>query len=157
MKLKKPDEPEANVDMTPMIDCVFQLLIFFMVCATMSKVDQTPEVKLPIAPKAAIPEAENLRGRGVINVVPLGTAVGSGATSDDRPFIIYGQVVDEPGLVTAIAERRKTEPDLRIYMRVDKNAEFKTVKRAIRACANAGVFDIIFGAFQSESAAGGPS
>lgn len=157
MKLKKPDEPEANVDMTPMIDCVFQLLIFFMVCATMSKVDQTPEVKLPIAPKAAIPEAENLRGRGVINVVPLGTAVGAGATSEDRPFIIYGQVVDEPGLVTAIAERRKTEPDLRIYMRVDKNAEFKTVKRAIRACANAGVFDIIFGAFQSESAAGGPS
>ena len=39
MKLRKPDEPEANVDMTPMIDCVFQLLIFLMVCATMSKVD----------------------------------------------------------------------------------------------------------------------
>ena len=40
-------------------------------------------------------------------------------------------------------------------MRVDKSAEFKTVKRAIRACANAGVFDIIFGAFQSESPGGG--
>ena len=155
MKLKKPDEPEANVDMTPMIDCVFQLLIFFMVCATMSKVDQTPEVKLPIAPKAAIPEAENLRGRGVINVVPLGTAVGSGATSEDLPFIIYGQVTDEPGLVKAISERRATEPELRIYMRVDRNAEFKTVKRAIRACANAGIFDIIFGTFQDKSAAGG--
>ena len=56
MKLRKPDEPEAVVDMTPMIDCVFQLLIFFMVCATMSKVDQTPEVSLPIAPKAALQE-----------------------------------------------------------------------------------------------------
>ena len=155
MKLRNPEEPEANIDMTPMIDCVFLLLIFFMVCATMSKVDQTPEVKLPIAPKAAIPEAENLRGRGVINVVPLGTAVGAGATSEDRPFIIYGQVVDEPGLVTAISERLKTEPNLRIYMRIDHDAEFKTVKRAIRACANAGVFDIIFGAFQSESAGGG--
>ena len=74
MKLRKPDEPEANVDMTPMIDCVFQLLIFFMVCATMSKVDQTPEVVLPIAPKAAIPE--NPVGRGVVNIVPLGTPVG---------------------------------------------------------------------------------
>jgi copper homeostasis protein CutC len=40
-------------------------------------------------------------------------------------------------------------------MRVDRNAEFKIVKRAIRACANAGVFDIIFGAFQSESPGGG--
>ena len=153
MKLKKPDEPEANVDMTPMIDCVFQLLIFFMVCATMSKVDQTPEVVLPIAPKAAIPE--NPVGRGVVNIVPLGTPVGDGATSEDKPFIIYGQLTDEPGLVKAISERLKTEPHLRIYMRVDKNAEFKTVKCAIRACANAGVFDIIFGAFQSESAGGG--
>ena len=154
MKLKKPDEPEANVDMTPMIDCVFQLLIFFMVCATMSKVDQTPEVSLPIAPRAAL--QEDLRGRGIINVLPLGTPVGGGATSADKPFIIYGQATDEPGLVQAISERLKTEPNLRIYMRVDRNAEFKTVKRAIRACANAGVFDIIFGAFQSESAGGGP-
>ena len=153
MKLRKPDEPEANVDMTPMIDCVFQLLIFFMVCATMSKVDQTPEVVLPIAPKAAIPD--NPVGRGVVNIVPLGTPVGDGATSEDKPFIIAGQVTDEPGLVKAISDRLKTEPNLRIYMRVDRNAEFKTVKCAIRACANAGVFDIIFGAFQSESAGGG--
>ena len=154
MKLKKPDEPEANVDMTPMIDCVFQLLIFFMVCATMSKVDQTPEVVLPIAPKAAIPD--NPVGRGVVNIMPLGTPVGDGATSEDRPFIISGQVTDEPGLVSAITDRLKTEPNLRIYMRIDRNAEYKTVKRAIRACAKAGVFDIIFGAFQSESAGGGP-
>ena len=154
MKLRKPDEPEANVDMTPMIDCVFQLLIFFMVCATMSKVDQTPEVVLPIAPKAAIPD--NPVGRGVVNIVPLGTPVGDSATSEDRPFIISGQVTDEPGLVSAITDRLKTEPNLRIYMRIDRNAEYKTVKRAIRACAKAGVFDIIFGAFQSESAGGGP-
>ena len=153
MKLRKQEEPDAGVDMTPMIDCVFLLLIFFMVCATMSKVDQTPEVVLPIAPKAAIPD--NPVGRGVVNIVPLGTPVGDGATSEDKPFIIAGQVTDESGLVTAISERLKTEPNLRIYMRVDRNAEFKTVKCAIRACANAGVFDIIFGAFQSESAGGG--
>ena len=153
MKLRKPDEPEAVVDMTPMIDCVFQLLIFFMVCATMSKVDQTPEVSLPIAPKAAL--QEDLRGRGVVNIVPLGTPVGGTATSEDQPFIIASQVTDEPGLVKAISERLQAEPNLRIYMRVDRNAEFKTVKCAIRACANAGVFDIIFGAFQSESAGGG--
>ena len=153
MKLKKQEEPEASVDMTPMIDCVFLLLIFFMVCATMSKVDQTPEVSLPIAPKAAL--QEDLRGRGVVNIVPLGTPVGGTATSEDQPFIIASQVTDEPGLVKSISERLQAEPNLRIYMRVDRNAEFKIVKRAIRACANAGVFDIIFGAFQSESPGGG--
>jgi biopolymer transport protein ExbD len=152
MKLRSPEEPEANIDMTPMIDCVFLLLIFFMIAATMSKVDQTPEVKLPIAPKASIPE--DLRNRGVVNIVPLGTPAAGGATSEDMPFIVYGQLMDEPGLVKAISERRETEPDLRIYMRVDRDAEFRTVKRAIRACANAGVFDIIFGTFQDKSAGG---
>jgi biopolymer transport protein ExbD len=131
VKLRKPEEPDARVDMTPMIDCVFLLLIFFMVSATMSKVNQTPEVQLPIAPKAAIPD--DLRSRGVVNILPLGTPVGGSATSADKPFIIYGELADEPGLVKAIGERRATEPELRIYMRVDRNAEFKTVKRAIRA------------------------
>lgn len=153
MKLRKPEEPEANIDMTPMIDCVFLLLIFFMVSATMSKIDLTPEVKLPIAPKAAVPE--DLRGRGVVNIVPLGTPAAGGATSEAAPFIIAGQLVDEPGLVAAISDRVKTEPNLRVYLRVDRNAEFKTVKRAIRACASAGIFDIIFGTFQNESAGGG--
>ncbi len=154
MKLRSTEEPEANVDMTPMIDCVFLLLIFFMVSATMSKVDQTPEVKLPIAPKAAIPE--DLRARGVVNIVPIGTPIpsGGGATSEDRPFIVYGQLMDEPGLVDAITEKKKEEPELQVYMRVDRDAEFKIVKRAIRACANAGIFDIIFGTFQSKSAGG---
>jgi biopolymer transport protein ExbD len=152
MKLRKPPEPDATVDMTPMIDCVFLLLIFFMVSATMSKVDQTPEVTLPVAPKAAIPD--DLRGRGVVNIVPLGTPVGGSATTETTPFIIYGQLTDEPGLVKAITDRRATEPNLRIYMRVDHDAEFKTVKRAIRACANAGIFDIIFATFQSKSDAG---
>jgi biopolymer transport protein ExbD len=153
MKLRNPEEPEANVDMTPMIDCVFLLLIFFMVSATMSKVDQTPEVVLPVAPKAAIPE--DLRNRGVVNIVPLGTPAAGGVTSEDRPFLLAGQLMDEPSLAKAISERLAQEPDLRIYMRVDRDAEYKTVKRAIRACANAGVFDIIFGTFQSASAGGG--
>jgi len=152
MKLRAPEEPEANIDMTPMIDCVFLLLIFFMVSATMSKVDQTPEVKLPIAPKAAIPE--DLRARGVVNIVPIGTPSGEGATSEDRPFIVYGQLMDEAALVKAITEKKAAEPELRVYMRVDRDAEFKIVKRAIRACANAGIFDIIFGTFQSKSAGG---
>lgn len=153
MKLRPPQEPEASMDMTPMIDCVFLLLIFFMVSATMSKVDMTPEVKLPIAPKAAIPE--DLRNRGVVNIVPLGTPAAGSVTSEARPFLIAGQLTDEPGLVAAITERLKQEPDLRIYLRVDRNAEFRIVKRAIRACAVAGVFDIIFGTFQSGSEGGG--
>lgn len=154
MKLRKPTEPEAQMDMTPMIDCVFQLLIFFMVTASMTKMDQMKEIELPVAPKAAIPEEAQLQGRGVINIAPLGTPAGGGTVSESRPFLIGGQLTDERGLLKILEERAKETPDFKVYMRVDKNAEFKTVKRAIRACANAGVYDIIFGTLQSKAAGG---
>lgn len=137
--------------MTPMIDCVFLLLIFFMCAATMSKVDFTPEVKLPVAPKAAVPE--DLRGRGTINILPLGTPTSAGAaTSAQRPFMVYGELMDAEELRRAIAVKREADPNFRVYMRVDRNADFALVRRAIKACAEAGVFDIIFGTFQSKGA-----
>lgn len=148
MRLRRQKDADLAVDMTPMIDCVFLLLIFFMCAATMSRVDLTPDVTLPVAPKAAIPE--DLRGRGVINILPLGTATSVGATTtEEQPFLVYGELLDDAGLQKSIEARRAEDPELRVYMRVDRNADFKLVRRAIKACAGAGVFDIIFGTFQS--------
>lgn len=153
MKLRRQSEPDAGVDMTPMIDCVFLLLIFFMCAATMSKVDMTPEVQLPVAPRAAVPE--DLRGRGVVNILPEGTPLGNGeVVSETRPFLVYGELLDDAGLQKAIAGRRAEDPELRVYMRIDRDANFKVVRRGIRACAAAGIFDIIFASFQSNPGGG---
>ena len=148
MKLRREEQLELGIDMTPMIDCVFLLLIFFMCAATMSKVDLTPEVRLPVAPKAAVPE--DLRGRGVVNILPIGatTPVGEPIT-EARPFLVYNELLDDAGLQRVISRRRQEDPALRVYMRIDKNADFALVRRAIKACAAAGVFDIIFATFQS--------
>jgi len=43
------DEEEAKIDMSPMIDMVFLLLIFFIVNATAIIVQTDPKVKPPIA------------------------------------------------------------------------------------------------------------
>ncbi|HMP72187.1 MAG TPA: biopolymer transporter ExbD [Kiritimatiellia bacterium] len=152
MKLRNRENPDLDVDMTPMIDCVFLLLIFFMCVASMSKVDLTPEIELPVAPKSAVPE--DVRARGVVNILPLGAVTSAGETVDlGRPFMVSGVLVDDRGLREAISERLKQEPELRVYMRIDKNAEFQVVQRAIRACAEAGVFDVIFATFQSSGGA----
>jgi len=148
MKMKQRDAPELDVDMTPMIDCVFLLLIFFMVVATMSKVDMTPDIELPVAPKAAI--AEDLRARGIINILPAGYVTAAGeAVSDQKPFLVSGALTDDAGLRKSIGERRASEPELRIVMRIDQNTHFEIVQRAIKACAEAGVFDVIFSSYQS--------
>ena len=47
MKLKFKDNVKAEVDMTPMIDCVFLLLVFFMVSSTFTKKEADISFALP--------------------------------------------------------------------------------------------------------------
>jgi len=149
MNLRRAEEPKADIDMTPMIDCVFLLLIFFMCTATMSKANLKPEVTLPIAPKAAVPE--DLSGRGVINICPIGTEAPDGYTTEDAPFVVAGRTIGARELTRIISEHINLSPDMRVYMRVDKDTDFKLVRRAIAACSEAGVSDIIFATTQSEA------
>ena len=153
MRLAKKTPPDVYMQLTSLIDVIFLLLIFFMCAATMSKVDLTPEVMLPVAPKAAVPD--DLRGRGVVNILPVGTeTVPAGLVTEKTPFLVYRELVDDAGLQKAIAARRAEDPELRVYMRIDRNAEFAIVGRAIKACAGAGVMDIIFATVQSKPGGG---
>jgi biopolymer transport protein ExbD len=49
IKIKRRTQPDAELDMTPMVDCVFQLLIFFMVTASFA-VQKAFEVPKPDSP-----------------------------------------------------------------------------------------------------------
>ncbi len=150
MKLKRQNNPELDVDMTPMIDMVFLLLVFFMCAATMSQVDFTPDIKLPIAPRAAVPD--DLRNRGTINILSPGFVLASGETvSESSPYMVSGELMDKARLTEVIAEHAEQDPTLRVYMRIDRNVDFSKVRIGIKACAEAGVFDIIFASYQSRS------
>ncbi len=47
MRIDLPDDKEPTVDMAPLIDCVFLLLIFFLVTTMMKKWESQIPVKLP--------------------------------------------------------------------------------------------------------------
>jgi len=47
MRFEAADDENVEVQMTPMIDCVFLLLIFFLVATVMKKIDNELEVDLP--------------------------------------------------------------------------------------------------------------
>jgi len=55
----KNEKVEERPDLTPMIDVVFQLLIFFMVTAVFA-ITPGLDIKLPEAEEAQAPEKENL-------------------------------------------------------------------------------------------------
>jgi len=137
MKKRKKCSDNAEIDMAPLIDMVFLLLIFFMCSATMSQVDLTPDVALPVAPRAQVPD--DMRDRGTVNIL------------SDNTFMISGAVVTETELKTCMKQKYKENPEIKLYLRVDKSVPFAQVKKVLRACAETGIADIVFGSFQSES------
>ena len=155
MKIKKEKEiPEARVELVPLIDCVFLLLIFFMCAATMSKVDAPTSVKLPIAANAA--EQKDPSRRGTVNVIPVGERTPENEiATEQRPFMVYGKLVNEEELTKVMEARLKEEPTLRLYLRADRNVKFSTIKRAMGACAAAGVQDVIFATYVRDLYSGG--
>ena len=59
MAVESTSKPMPSLDLTPMIDVVFQLLIFFMVTAVFA-ITPGLDIKLPEAEEAQAPEKENL-------------------------------------------------------------------------------------------------
>ena len=152
MRSKRSEEIHpADVQLVPLIDCVFLLLIFFMCCASMTSVDTPTDVRLPVASNGA--EQKDPDHRGTVNIVRPGTRAPTGEVStEEKPFWIAGNLVNDEGLQRAMTDRFKQDPNLRLYLRADRDVKFAMVRRAMAACANAGLQDIVFGTYLEDLA-----
>ncbi|MGJ8676769.1 MAG: ExbD/TolR family protein [Akkermansiaceae bacterium] len=133
-------DDELAVDMSPMIDMVFLLLIFFIVASTAIIVKQDPEVKPPVADNSKA--AKDGKGRIVINV------------RDDGSFWDEKGIMElkDKFLMTKYIEELKDAEEARgrlpvIHLRGDKEVTFKYVRTVIRAAADAKVDNVIFSVF----------
>ena len=70
MKLKRQDDPKAEIAMTPLIDCVFLLLVFFMVSASIQKSEADISISLPGT--AAQSEAVEIPDEQIIQITEAG-------------------------------------------------------------------------------------
>ena len=137
------DEGEGlEIDMSPMIDMVFLLLIFFLVTATMIIVKQDPEVDPPIADKSE--RAESGQGRIVVNIREGGE--------------LFDEEIRELTSDEAVADWIKSQKEAiealgytpRLHLRGDKNAVFKHSRSVIRISANQGVEQVLFATYPFE-------
>jgi biopolymer transport protein ExbD len=70
VKLKRKEMPSEEFAMTPMIDMVFLLLVFFMCVSSLAQADKKLKLELPESAESKVPE--NLTDRGVVSVDAAG-------------------------------------------------------------------------------------
>lgn len=141
MKFKIPLEGnDDEINMAPMIDMVFLLLIFFMVASQLDTMERVP-VLLPVADKAIVPE--EIRDRQMISILSKDNS-GEIAT-----FFVGMQALTLEEFETKIEQMATQDPNLQIYLRADRRVLHKHIQAVMKACGQAGIIDITFGTFES--------
>lgn len=141
MKFKIPLEGgDDEINMAPMIDMVFLLLIFFMVASHLTKMDRTP-VELPVADKSVIPESA--RGRQMI------TIRSKDVSGEEVDILMNLKSVSVEQISPVVRQILAENEDAEIYLRADRYAKHKHVKEVMAACADGGVANVIFATFES--------
>jgi biopolymer transport protein ExbD len=139
-------------NMTPMIDVVFQLIIFFLLSSHLAQQEVQLELNLPRAASGQSPDKEEIR-RVVINVLPEAPR---GYPAGKR-IVVGGRFVDAEELAQLIdyearraprASRRGTQGvpggQLEVRFRCDRKVPYRVVQPLLIACARSGVWKVTF-------------
>ena len=143
-KLNNQSEDEAKMDMSPMIDMVFLLLVFFIVVSTPMVVKMDAAVDPAVAYNAEDPQEKH--GRIVVNIREDGSIfpveVADGELSESKDIKKY---------ISALKIKYVNQGyEPRLHLRGDKAAVFKHSRKVIKAAAAVGVDSIIFSAYNFE-------
>lgn len=130
MKVWKPSEDDGKFEMTPMIDVVFLLITFFMTVTSYASAELV-QVAMPIAPEAKVPE--DVGDRQFLSVSENGT------------FFLGAFASDLPTIKETLMARNQRERFKGAYIRADAHTPFRYVNDLMKTCAEAGVYNILFG------------
>ncbi len=109
-----------SIELTPMIDMVFLLLIFFLVATTFRQEEREMQIALPFASSSA-PISAMLREL-IINVSAEGTIVVSGRAMDDEELRLL------------ITEAVGANPQQKVTVRGDRAAAYAHIVRVLDIC-----------------------
>ena len=131
------DEPEVNL--TPLIDVVFILLIFFMVSTTFQK---ESEIKIELPEASADPVEEK---KDVLELV---------IDAEGRYFIEQQQVVNTEldTLKKAISKFLGDRTTIPVVIRADRQTPYESVVRAMDATSQLGLVQMSLATSQPENA-----
>lgn len=128
MPLKTIQDEMPSLNMTPMIDIVFLLIIFFMAGTKFSEMERGMDLRLP----------------RVSNVTTLSDAPAL------KPINIYKdgkvgfekEIIDINTLAQRLHRARQNYPDLGVVVRGDEDVRHRYVVQVLKACHDAGISEL---------------
>lgn len=126
--MRIPDQDsgaEDPINLTPLIDMVFLLLIFFLVATSFAQEERDHRVKLPITsspkPLSAPPQ------QVIINILA------------DGSIKVGGQYYTPERLAAMLTRVARDEPDRTVLIRADEQSLHKYFAAVVRTCRQAGI------------------
>lgn len=126
IKINQDEKPAINL--TPMIDVVFLLVIFFMVGTKFSDVEQQLELTVPEVTGTAVTRPTVQR-----HVV---------AVFKDGTVSLDGELMDMEQLGIQLKAEKKRGDEVNVVIRGDAEGAFQNVASVLSVCRDAGVSDL---------------
>lgn len=121
------------INMTPMIDVVFQLIVFFTATSTIAKTE-FGQIELPAAEKGRDRDETSRMRRITANVMADGSIVVAGRTLDRVGFheILSAELAERPA------------DQIEVQFRADRSAPYGSVEPLLVECARSGIWQVSF-------------
>ena len=135
----KKNYPDAQLDMTPMIDVVFQLIIFFITTVDMESKALDTKVRMAMSPNGPVEDVKDPR-TVVVDV------------DSDGVISIMKTRLSEGQLLNILNKARNSSgQSTPVVIRGDLAAKHEQVKRVMDICGKAGLWKIRFAALKEKA------
>lgn len=127
----------VGFQLTPMIDCIFLMLCFFLTSQVFSTWESEIDITLPTARISQAPQ--RLPGEIIVNIDKTGST------------IINGRRLDESQLRDTLMRVAKLAHNQPVLIRADKQTAYEHVIRVIDLCGGADIWNVSFATAVPES------
>lgn len=136
MKLPARSRSGLLFNLTPLIDIVFNIMIFFLVTAHFVRSSESEPVELPSATQ--IEDDDRTTHRLVLTMLK------------DRSFHIGGNPTTLDEVETALVGSLSEDGELQVQIRADKDVPYGSVEPVLLMCAEHGVQNVGFKVFEAD-------
>ena len=127
MRFRREDEDNFSLDMTPMIDVVFLLIIFFMVSTVFVDFSRKMDINLPTSKSSVLDESNK-----TLEVEML----------KDKKIFLSGKLLTLLGLETTLAKMELKDKKPSAIIRADKSLPYGDVIQVMGMLQKKGIPDI---------------